>query len=395
MPGTRPLSATERLYIAVDQLNPPFVNQFVLEGPAATFTYSNWVSAVFTASRVNVGSRLELKGGLGWSRFQDSGRLPPVRLINAANWSGRDPEHASFLQKPLPLTGGCSCEVILLSGNPARVIFRSHHAVMDGGGTLHWAAEVFRALNGQPLQGSSLGLTDIELARSLNAGMQAKREQDSPAPTGAYDTAASGVTWRRLTLRGKQPSLLARVALFVGQQARRSADDVIHIAIPVDLRRHVSTGANMANLTGFIHIDVSANATVADLTGQIQAKLQQREYATLSPGLRIAPFMPIKLLKAGIQQAMNGVSRGALFADSAVLSNLGKLDLSVFTSVDFTPETGFFIPPGNGVSPLFMALSGTDNGIELVASMPAGFASNGRIDQFMNGLEAFLQGEDA
>jgi NRPS condensation-like uncharacterized protein len=387
---SRPVSASEKVYIALDRLFPPFVNQFVLEG-VGSIDYKQLLNAVEISSQANPGSRLVLRGRLGWSRWVDSGITPPVQLLNGASWSGKNPEGAGFLSEPLPVRAGPTCDVTLLPGDPMRIVFRTHHAVMDARGTLLWVEDIFRVLNGEAPIGSTLGLTDTQLAKSLKAGTAKNVERIYPAPTGVSEGNDNGMTWRRIQINGRHSMLLPKVAIFIAQQPRKSHGDDILISIPVDMRQHAAVKEeNTGNLTGFIKVIISAHSTPAEITQQIQTKLEQREYAALNQGISIAPHLPIRLLVAGVQQSALKMRQDSLFYDSAILSNLGRLNLPAYTTKDFKPSSGFFIPPGTGASPLFMSLAGNENGIDVIATVPKMFASNGRVDQFMSDLAKFL-----
>src|SRR4030042_2251198 len=144
---TKKVSFNERVFLAAAQLAPPMANQMIFEG-RGSLDYQHLQKAVETASEANPGSRLILKGILGGCRWVDSGTTPPVIDIPHSRWTGYDSENAPFLEKPLCPKQGPTCEVVLVQGDPVRVIFRSLHGVMDGRGTFIWAEEVFRSLRG-------------------------------------------------------------------------------------------------------------------------------------------------------------------------------------------------------------------------------------------------------
>ncbi len=149
---SRKVSPFERIFLLLAMMDCPFSNQLVLEGKG-TLDASRWENAVQAASEANPGSRLLYKGRSSWAQWVDCGVTPPVRDFNGAHWSADGPEGAPFLSDPMPFRDGHSCEVVLLSGDPARVVFRTLHATMDGGGTLVWVEDIFRALRGEPLIG--------------------------------------------------------------------------------------------------------------------------------------------------------------------------------------------------------------------------------------------------
>lgn len=388
-PSQRPVSANERLFIALDRLYPPFVNQFVLEG-AGFFNHADWSEAVRIASEANPGSRVILRGHLGSSRFVDSAVAPVVKYIEQNQWSGFDPEAADFLKKPLPLHSGPSAEVLLLPGEPSRIVIRTHHATMDGGGTLHWAQDIFNALNNRPLLGSQLGLTDLQVAKSLDSRAEPDWQKKYASPTGDATAAGQDVVWQRIQIKSKIKQLLPKVILFIAQKARQSAQEKIDIAIPVDMRKHTFIPPNTGNLTGFIHVLADSAATVDDIARQILHKLELREFAAFNPALPWCSHIPLSVLAYAIKKDTDDMCRRGLFASSAVLSNLGKLDLDAYSTENFKPRSGFFIPPGNAASPCFIALSGSDYAIELLTSMTTSFAANGRLQALCDELKAYL-----
>lgn len=387
---SRPVSTTERVFFAFEQVYGVAINQFVLEG-SGELNPEHWQQAVAAASEANPGCRLVWRGRLGWSRLVDTGVSPRVRVIPDSNWSGNNPDNADFLCDPLSMRDGPTSEVLLLPGTPSRVIIRTHHVIMDAGGTLLWANDIFNALNGRPLVGSQLGITDIELARSLESSPPQQWQRIYPAPTGESELDEDTTTWRRISIEGSYSMLLPKIALYVAQRARTSPDEKIHINIPVDMRKRAEVENNIGNLLGYIHILVEADSTPESIAQQIRDKLEVREYAALNPGTSIALYLPVRLIAGAIRKTGVKMREDSRYAGSAILTNPGRLDLAAFTAPDFQPSTGFFVPPGSGLSPAIVAITGHERGIELVVAMPTGLASHGRIDEFLQGAEVFLK----
>lgn len=384
------MSASERAYMALDRVFTPCVGNIVVEG-TGQFDLENWRKAVEIASAANPGSRLVLRGRLGWSRLVDSGITPPVRVIDAPQWSGYSPEGADFLSEPLPLREGSTCEVILLPGEPSRVIFRTHHSVMDGGGLYHWARDIFHALNHRPLIGSALGISDKQLAMSIRTHPPKHWKRAYAAPTGKSEIDEDATTWRRIHIDCHYSLLLPKIALYVAQRARQTADEQIHIALSVDMRKHIDVAPNTGNLTGFIHILVAPHSTPESIGEQIRKKLEDQEYTAQNPGTSIAVHLPLSLLVSAVRNTAAAMRKDGLFGGSAILSNIGRLDLATFTSPDFLPRNGYVIPPGSGLSPAMTMISGTENGLDIVVAMPVGLATRDRIDNFLQEMKDFLR----
>ena len=130
------LTNATRLWVAADNIQPPFANQLIFDG-SGTIDTVLMKEAVKTASAANPGSRYIIRGMLGRSRWVDSGITPPLRIVDASGWDGLGPEGApGCISERLSPFEGPTCEVIILQGDPLRIAFRTHHGVMDGRGTL-------------------------------------------------------------------------------------------------------------------------------------------------------------------------------------------------------------------------------------------------------------------
>jgi hypothetical protein len=106
--------------------------------------------------------RVRLHGILGFSRWVDSGITPEVREISAAEWEGYSERGAEFLEERFrPLAGGPVAHVLLVRGNPVRIVLRVLHAAADGKGLAHWTLDILRAMRGAAPLGSVITVNDI------------------------------------------------------------------------------------------------------------------------------------------------------------------------------------------------------------------------------------------
>lgn len=396
-PYQRPLSPVERIWLVADRLCPPFVNQLVLEGdPAAgpALDEGAWRTAVEAAAAVNPGSRLVLRGVLGGSRWVAAPAPPAVRTVDGRAWDGRGPEGAPFLAEPLPPRGGPTCAVLLVEGAPPRVVVRTHHAVMDGRGTLSFVEDVFRALRGEAPVGAAARIDDATLGRSLDAGVGDRRTEDCLAPTGAPDGTEPGVRWRRVSLPGRPARLLPRLALALAAEARARAGAAatgrVRFDVPVDLRPRRPGLRSTANLTGMLFVEVAPDDGPDDIARALARGLAERREVAAEPALAALRGVALGLLVAGARRGVRRNHGRARYAATAVLSNLGRLPLATFHGAGFRAETGFFIPPGTDSSPFFLATAGTEDRVELTASVPRVLATDGRLEAVLGTLVAAL-----
>ncbi len=391
----RRLSPVERLWLVADRLHGPFVNQLVLEGEG-TLDPDIWRAAVAAAAVANPGARLVLRGHLTASRLRATVTPPPIRVVNGAAWDGRCEAGAPFMETPLAPRTGPTVEVLLVEGTPPRVIVRTHHAVMDGRGTLSFVEDLFRALNGAPPIGATSPVTDVALARSLQAARAERRIEDCLAPTGrAVTTETRGTRWRRVTVPGKHSRLLPRVALAVAEQARLQAgedgaDGRVRFDLPVDLRPRAPGLRSTANLTGMLHLEVPPEATALEIAQKIETMRRDGLETAFGPGLGVLRALPLGLMARVGRAAIARVHRRGRYLASGVLSNIGRLPLEQFRGGGFRATAGFFVPPGVESTPLFLALTGSKTEVQLVATMPRPLADSGRLEELLAAIAGKL-----
>ncbi len=398
-PRTRPMSTTERLWIVAEHMHPPFVNQVVLEGaPGDDLSEGRLAEAMAAVSAVHPGTRLRAAGALGWSRWEQDAPAPPVLTVDGSGWDGRSPAGARFLQLPLPAATGPTTGLLRVEGGVLRLVLRSHHATMDGGGTHAVARDLVRALRGEPPRGSTLDpTTDVDLARSLQPPAFQRRPHRFGAPTGKADGSLSRTTWARRTYTGRPRRLLPRVALAIQAVSRRWTSLPISLSVPVDLRRHRPELRSTANLTGAVFLDLDTDLAQPPAAGDQQgpadrlAALLAARAASGEAGKGLVAGQPLRWLPLGWLVGLGrpfmrkevGADR---YPSSGVISNLGRMDLAALSCPGFTAQRAFWIPPASEGQRLFLTLTGGPQGVELCCTMAEAFASGGRLDALLDGV---------
>lgn len=380
---SRIVSNASRAWVAADSLWPPFANQAIIEGEGS-IDRAELEKAVAIASEANPGSRLVLKGILGASTWKDTGQPPVVREANGSGWTGLGPEGAGFLQKRLPAGSGPCSEVVLIHGSPLRIALRSHHGIMDGRGTLTWAEDIFRVLRGEEPLGADylsieedlLNVTSTKTARSL--------PKKYLPPSGPPAHGLRGITWRRRLIKGPVNMLVPRIMLSLARQAWSHGDGNVRIGIPVDLRPRRDNFRSTSNLSNAIFIDISPGYSIEEVSEIIQKKLDLREDGVLTWEDRIVRHVPMRIIEqALLREARKGLSMGH-FRTSAIVSNLGRIDLDLFACDTFKPDNLFMIPPASEILPAFIAVTGLKDTINICLGCPAALADNSRIEMLLD-----------
>lgn len=395
----RQLSTVERIWLIADRLAPPFVNQLVLEGEPGARPDVDWPAALARASAAVPGLSVRLRGVLGWTRWVP-GSGPRLVRVDHSQWDGQSGGGAPFLARRLDPRTGPVAELVEVGGPTPRLILRTHHAVTDGGGTLLFARALAAAARGEDPEGEAGEvLTDADLARSLGAQPEEPVPTDCPSPLGPATAAPLSVRWVRRRVAGPTHRLLARAVVALGAQVAGPRRAAVRIDVPVDLRRHDSDLRSAANLTGLLRLDVGTDLAQTEPTdavsGRIRAGLAQQSEARfplLSSTLR---WLPLWLLERGARRAAETALEQGAFSTTGTVSNLGRLDLESLAVPGFAPRRAFFIPPGSPGLPLFLTLTGDDDGVTLCASAPLALASNGRLEALMDRLAERLTAQGA
>ncbi|MDA8138777.1 MAG: hypothetical protein M0036_08990, partial [Desulfobacteraceae bacterium] len=385
----RRVSPIERLFTLLHEMDHPFSNQVVLEG-TGVLDEARWQEAVHAACEANPGSRLVQRGVSRWASWVDSGKAAPIRFVDGTGWSGYGPEGASFLCDPLPFKSSHSSEVLLVEGNPLRVVFRVLHAVMDGRGTLLWMEDIFRALRCEPLKGATCTLNDEQFLSDLDIPKRWDRKsRNCLAPTGAADGDDSGNVWKRVRLDGRFVKLLPQVVLAMAKETRKQGETNVCFNIPADLRYRQPGIRSTANLGHRFVVQVPPDATVDSIQQQIFEKL--RNVAWESHALFFLYYIPLGLMKYILRRIRKRNLRSGLHSSTGTISYPGKLPIENFQGGGFTAKTGFLIPPSMEGKPLFAVLSNCDDAVEMLISMPKTLASNGRLEEFLAGVVSQLE----
>lgn len=377
----RPVSPTEWSYLAAAGLGELMVLHLVVEGsgPIDALALSR---AVAQASASCPGSRLVRRGRM----WIDSGRPARVVVADGAAFDRSTLTGLPELTGPLPEAEGRSgTEVLLLTGEPSTVVFRASHAVMDLKGTAIWAAEVFRALRGEPLHGAADSLADYQLLDGLGrTGQRPRLGLDQRSPLAGR--AGSGSLWRRRTVPGRHAALAAKVAAAVAGAVGVSP---ARIMVPVDLRRHAPTVSSTANLALPVFLDVPAGQGTDEVHRRLLNALSVRQ--ELAAGAEAA----LARLPMAATAALVGASRAATYARhrylaSAIVSNAGRLALEDFSTGEFTAATVYALPVHAPLVPVSIVLLELPEHTELVISARGAADVGERCELLLDRIETAL-----
>jgi hypothetical protein len=403
-PERRPLSGIERVWLAFGRAQPPFAIQWVVEGPknGPAPDPEQFAQAAQRQCATHPGTRLRLVGHLAASFWQADGPAPAVRVVDGSAWNGESEAGADFLNAPFDVRHGPTAEILLVSGERWRVVFRTPHAVMDGIGVCLWARDFFAHLRGETPAFVTGGRPhDAAVARSLQKGKPRwVQERAHRALTGDATAASEGVAWRRVRVDGPLTSALARTAVALLEAAPEPPEpDRMQLSIPVDMRKLGRVGASTANLTGIMWLDakalLGADDPIATFDRELLHGLMQRRFAQGVVAAEWTRIIPLWTLSTFTRARTPKIRRKNAFPTLGVLSHIGTTDLSALRGAGFEAERAFFVSPSAPSGSLFLTMNesrkGSEQALELCATMPRCFASNDRLTALMDGVAERLR----
>jgi hypothetical protein len=381
----RKLSLNERHWIVAARANPPFCNQVILEGtPESEIDIPRLEAAVDIASAANPGSRVVLKGLFGNCTLIDSGRTPRVRVVDGKGWSGFSNNGAPFFEEPLqPDLQKPACEVLVIKGKPLRLAFRTHHAVMDGRGTIIWVEDIFSALRGEPVPGWNSTINDMDLKLAYIKNKSSIYSSGCLSPAGPASGNEKGSVWLRKQIKGSCPGVIARIALVLAREAWARSDGPVRLSIPVDWRTLHEGIRTTANLSVAVTVDVTRGMTPAEFSDAMKLKIneQTKPYSVIS---KIVPYIPFWVMQKLLASFNKKVGESGRYPVTGVITGMRGISRDVFSGGVFKTSTMFLIPPYHGSIPFFIVFVDNGNTTELVATMPGFLANSGRIEYLLD-----------
>ncbi|MDP3856703.1 MAG: hypothetical protein Q8Q73_02965 [Stagnimonas sp.] len=363
-------------------------NGFCVEGQGQ-LPAERWQAALDAVAAVNPGARLRMIGSGRKSRWDSDGKPPVLKVLEHCDWDGRSGDRMEAVyETPFPLDTGPTVELVVIHrpDNRSLLVLRSHHAVFDGMGSMHFLQELFRALRGERLLGTNAAFSDVDLMLSVGAKRSTSRHVKTAALTGQPQGDEQGDEWRRISLGKPVKNQLARVAEAIVSFMRQHSPQLpVLIGVPVDLRRHAPGLLSTANYTNMLLVRVNVGEGSEQFRLRLKEMLDQKMEAVYPGILEITKWFSLAQLDRLLSRnEKNYRTKKAI--ETAVISNLGKQDGSLLSCEGFSTERMFVVPIKGSI---FTGMICIGDEVELTINIPKVLASNGRFDAFVAHL---LQG---
>ncbi len=403
----RRLTGLERFWLAADRPDMPFVFNQIIEGEGEL---SEGPLRAALAKLVEAWPILRGRvGGALWSGgWRRGGAAPTLRIAPGGAWPTNGLLDAPALRGPLSPRRGPPVELVLAPDQRcARLVVRTHHALLDGRGAVALTLELFRALRGEVLLGQGPWISDLALVEAAGAAPGSGGDAP-PVGRGAFPPhAESGpdeqIVLARVRFTAPTSGITAAGLIAVRDACRarwallpdHPAPDLWIASVPVDTRP-ASPGFERApgNLTALARVPLPLDVAVPEqLTPSLRAAAH---LGNAGASVRFADrlrLLPIWALRGLGQAGARRLQREGLTDLSFTFSNVGALDLEGLAAPGFTPRATGFVPPCTTGIPLLLVLTGFGGALELNASAPRSLAPGEALPELLRDVVVRLGGQ--
>ncbi|HVK99649.1 MAG TPA: hypothetical protein VM553_07555 [Dongiaceae bacterium] len=388
-------SPLEFSYIASDLPDTsPMVNQFFVHGEG-NIDRQQLQDALIRAAEANPGMHTKLKGFWGWRHWDDAGPRPLLEEIDAPKWDGMSSEGCPRLGQPIDLRKDPLCQVSMIrAAGDLFLLFRTHHAISDGRGTVHYMHDVFRILRGEAPLGSTSKLTEWDIALREERPPRPIVEGGSlPVLKCAQHPGERGCRWQRFYWDGDQNRFTAKLIFALGQLAREHhGEGKVLLRIPSDLRRYMKEdeGFSIANCTGALDLEIAADTSMNQIRSMIVKAMRQKE--DLSPFMeqhKHARWLPGSMFRQSAE-SLNKLHSAGRYRMTGVISYMGDVGEELFRCPGFSPKSLFGAPIALENRPIFVGASTHGKITSIFVGTPKALANKEDLQAFCSLLSERL-----
>jgi NRPS condensation-like uncharacterized protein len=162
------------------------------------------------------------------------------------------------------------------------------------------------------------------------------------------------------------------------------------IDLPVNMRRQFPEIRNTGNLTGSLRLSIGMQAGIDEIEALVERNVADNRHADALISAVPFLYMPIGLLRSVARSKARQAVIKDIFAPTAVVSNLGRVDTAALSSAEFSADSAIIIPPAYDGVPLFLVISGHNQGFDVSARAPVALASDGRLQALLQRVAGVL-----
>ena len=379
----RRLSPNEKMYLTFEKNYNSFVINRIVEG-TGYIDINLFQAAVDKVADIFPESRFKLKGNY----WVDSNISPKVTRIQRSD-VGKD--FKELMKRKIDLTNEIACQIYYLEEfDKTTIIFRTHHGVMDGKGQGIWISAIFKQLNNLEITKFSSEKRDIDLLSEKGI----KKGSDI-VTLGNYtpikDRQSFDITTpisKKISIDGKVIGLTSKILAAIHAL---SEDKSSRFIVTRDIREKFDTEElNTGNLSLPMYLQVTDNDWKKINLELMKMILENKDIIYSPKEYFIFDKFPISILKLGLKRVISKYNNEKKTAVTAVISNLGKINLEDYKTKSFSPKEVYALPVITPLVPLSFIITEQENKIILTIGYYEGTYSDTTMDKYLIDLENMI-----
>jgi hypothetical protein len=358
----RKLSVLEKLYVVNQDVSEFSAIQVVLD---AQLDHIN-VEALAENIR-------ELDGQLGLGRFtikgahwqRTNGGKIFVEVVDGPFPGLTDPR----LKRRFDLAKGLAEFVIYHSGTSVQILFRAHHALMDGVGLLNVLYDFGRVLRGESATSKLYLRSEEEIHAALQVKLDKRKEKWKGLETGRRFSWSSPANTQLIHMENTGRHYISSLV----ESISTSFKCPWSVMIPANLRRFADAHNEVSNLSAPVFIE--SHTCKGSFREELKVRLRNREFHLKPKLYPLLDSLPLWFLRPILKlfQLYSHISN--TFYTSACISSLGTVELVDFSSENFKVVDIYPLPTSGTQEPLAVVILDHENGVRAAVSQPNWYAS--------------------
>ena len=383
MINRRKLSPNERMYLAFEKNYNSFVINRVVEGKG-DINIDIFQKVVNKVSEIYPESRFKLKNGF----WVDSKVNPKVIKIQRRD-VGKD--FKELMKRKIDITKEVACEIYYLNEfDKITIIFRTHHGVMDGKGQGVWIEAIFKELNNLEVEKFSSKVRDIDLLRKNGI----KKSSDI-VTVGKYLPLKNRLSYKitdpiskKIEIDEKINSITAKL---IGSIHKLSEDSKSRFIITRDIReKFLEEKLNTGNLSLPMYLETKSDNWQEINKDLINTILKNEDIEYSPKEYFIFENIPINILSLGLKYTIFNYNRQEKAATTAVISNLGRIDLENYKTKYFIPNKVYALPVITPLVPLSFVITELEDKTIITVGYYEGNYEEEKLEEYLEKLKYTL-----
>lgn len=385
----RKLSSNERMYISFEKNYNSFMINRVVEGKGY-IDLKKLQKAVSKVAYHMPESRFVLKGNY----WIDSEIPPKVVEVSKKIF---DNNFKELMKNKIDIFNEPCCEVYLYSDENKEktiVVFRTHHGVMDGKGQSIWIENIFKELNELRVNEFESKIRDIDVLE--RNGIKKKSDIVS---VGKYSPIENRLSFEITTPISKKlvidKSIKNITAKLMSNIHKLSSDEKSRFIITKDIReKFMSETKNSGNFSLPIYLDITDNDWKLSNQSLINMILNDEDIKYSPVEYAIFEKIPMDILKFSLNRTITRYNNKEKSAATAVISNLGKIDVRDYTTDTFIAESIYALPVITPLVPISFIVTEVENKTIITMGYYEDNFDNSQVDEYLLKLKQLLLNEE-